>query len=169
MRKYLLLSLLKALTASKQKYRRYPTDDIFVYDRAGHEIYRERKYQRKPSLFRYAKYAAVLGIFFVFVVGGLLIWGAVSAVNYAGDLLREQRPAATALVQQEWASQQDLVRSAETRLEQGKAKASQVLSQPITTQACLNKIQGALNPSTWLTVPLAAQWKNLREACGDKS
>ena len=173
MRKYILLSLLKALLGAKKERRTYPTDEIFVYDRAGREIYREpkhgRRYEPKPKLFRYAKYAAVAGIASVLLLGGLLIWGAVAAVNYAGNLLREQPPAVAMLADEGAKLREALSQPAHEQLAQGKAKAAELLSKPITTEACLNKLTDALNPASWLTVPLATHWQKVREACVERS
>jgi hypothetical protein len=173
MRKYILLSLLKALMGAKKERRPYPTDDIFVYDRAGREIYREpkrgRRHEQKPKFFRYAKYAAVAGVVSVFLLGGLLIWGTVAAVNYAGDFLRGRPPAVSMLAEEGEKLREALSRPADEQLAQGKAKAAEMLNKPLTTEACLNKLTGALNPATWLTVPLAAHWQKVREACVERS
>ena len=169
MKKYLLMSLLKYLMGQKENRRRgygY-SDRVSVVDRSGHEIFREYR-PKKRNYFRFAKYAVAAAVVLTLAVGGLAIWGAVSVLNYAGSQLKAS-PVVEKVKQGDWQVQGDLVGAAEEHLNQGTAKAAAILSQPITTEACLSRLQGVLNPSNWLTVPIASQWQSVKSACVDKS
>lgn len=175
MKKYILLSLLQMLMGrKKKKYYRQSPDDIFVYDKSGREIFRERRngYRsygefERPKLFRYAKYAALALVLFVLTVGGLAVWGFVSAVRYANGLAK-QAPIAETISQGEEKLREAWEKPAAVSLAEGKAKLAEFTSQPITTEACLKRITGLLAPTTWLTVPLAAHWQNVKEACVER-
>lgn len=172
MRKFILLSLLQMLLGQKKKsYYRQSPDDIFVYDKSGREIFREsrkgyRSYGqfKKPKLFRYAKYAALALVLFVLTVGGLAVWGLVSAVKYAGGLA-QNAPIAEQISRGEEKLRSAWEQPAAVSIAESKAKLAQLANQPLTTEACLKRITGLLAPTTWLTVPLAAQWENVKEAC----
>jgi hypothetical protein len=97
-------------------------------------------------------------------MGGLALWGAVTALNYAGSMLKST-PVAESVVNGDWQVQGNAIAIAEEQLNQGATKAAALLSQPITTEACLSRVQGALNPTTWLTVPISTQWQSLKNAC----
>jgi hypothetical protein len=174
MKKYLLLGLLKILMNQKEKrrrsygYRGYGyADDVSVVDRSGHEIFREYR-PKKPNYFRFAKIAVVAAVVLTVTMGGLAIWGVVSALNYAGGMLKSS-PVAESVVSGDWQAQVNSFAAAEGQLNQGAAKAAAILSQPITTEACLGRLQGLLNPYNWLTVPIASKWQNVKSACLERS
>ena len=175
MKKYLLFTLLQMLLGHKKKqYYRQSPDDIFVYDKSGREIFREnrkgyRSYGqfKKPKLFRYAKYAALALVLFVLTVGGLAVWGVVSAVKYAGGLA-QNAPIAEQINQGEEKLREAWSQPAAVTIEESRAKLANLANQPITTEACLKRLSGLLAPSTWLTVPMADQWQNLKEACVER-
>jgi hypothetical protein len=167
MKKYILLRLLQMLMGKKKKkYYRHAPDDIFVYDRAGREIFQGRR--KPPRLFRYARFAAFALVLFTLILGGLAVWGAVSAVNYAGGILAGA-PAAVRAAQGEVGERREAWgRPAVAGLAEGKERLAELASRPLTTEACLNRISGLLAPSTWLTVPLADHWKKVKEACAER-
>lgn len=172
MRKYILFTLLQMLLGQKKRqYYRHSPDDIFVYDKSGREIFRERRdgYRsygqfKKPKLFRYAKYAALALVLFVLTVGGLAVWGLVSAVKYAGGLA-QNAPVAESIAQGEEKLREAWEQPAAVTIEESKAKLTRLANQPLTTEACLKRLSGLLLPSTWLTTPVAANWQNVKEAC----
>jgi hypothetical protein len=172
MRKYILFALLQMfLGQKKKKYYRHSPDDIFVYDKSGREIFREsrngyRSYGRfkKPKIFRYAKFAALALVLFVFTIGSLAVWGFVKAINYAGDLAKEA-PIAEKISQGEEKLRAAWEQPTAVTIEESKAKLAQFANQPITTEACLKRLSGLLMPSTWLTRPVAANWQIVKEAC----
>jgi hypothetical protein len=174
MKKYLLLGLLKILMNQKEKrrrsygYRGYGyADDVSVVDGSGHEIFREYR-PKKPNYFRFAKIAVVAAVVLTVTMGGLAVWGVVSALNYAGSMLKGS-PVAESVVSGDWQAQVNSFAAAEGQLNQGAAKAAAILSQPITTEACLSRLQGLLNPYAWLTAPIASKWQNVKSACLDRS
>lgn len=175
MRKFILLSLLQMLLGHKKKqYYRQSPDDIFVYDKSGREIFREsrkgyRSYGqfKKPKLFRYAKYAALALVLFVLTLGGLAVWGVVSAIKYAGNFA-QNAPIAEQISQGEEKLREAWAQPTAITIEESRAKLATLANQPLTTEACLKRITGLLAPSTWLTVPVADHWQNVKEACVDR-
>lgn len=110
---------------------------------ASQNISRQKKDRWKRKL----KIVAGVAVLSIFVVGGLGIWGAVVVVNkLAGSV-------DAAAVQQ--------------GLEKGRVGLGAVLSQPITTQNCLNIVGSMLSPSKLLTVPIAQSLESMRGACWD--
>lgn len=131
MRKFILLSLLQLLMGKKKKkyYRRSP-DDIFVYDRNGREIFRQESRPKVPNLFRYAKYAAVALVLITLTVGGLAVWGVVSAINYAGAWA-QKAPIAEQFSQGEEKLRAAWKRPAAEVMAESKAKLAQIANQPL--------------------------------------
>lgn len=97
-----------------------------------------------PGLKRKLKVLAIVGVLAVFVSGGLVLWASVAAVRFASNHIADLRVPAT-------------LESVDAQLRS--------LPQTVAALSCWGEAQKMLNLQTWLHVPVADNFKQLRAAC----
>ncbi len=106
-----------------------------------------RELQQKPNLMRKVKIFAALGLVVVVVMGGLLIWAGVSAVNYVATKANQvaQSPATQAQLSQV----QSEIKSLKN----------------INALNCWDQAQSLMGVRPWLERPVADNLHDLKAAC----